>query len=160
MSLSFQFDQDAETVCNQMSDPDFRIQQCLALGELSATCDLDGTDSEWSLSMRREVERDELPSFVAKIFGSKQTMELVQVWRALDDGSYEGEDRIRIVGQPVEVNSTFTLKPSGDGCVMEASHTAKVKVPLVGGKIEKFVLGQIRDGWLKEMEYTRDTLNG
>ncbi|WP_372749354.1 DUF2505 family protein, partial [Litorivivens sp.] len=63
-----------------------------------------------------------------------------------------------VEGQPVTIGGKFTLKPSKKGCVYSVSHTCKAKIPLVGGKVEKFVLGQTGDGAVAELEFAERSL--
>lgn len=157
MALSFSFKKDASEVCTMMNDPEFRIQQALDLGEESATCDVSGDDDAWTLTMERVVIRDGLPSFLAKMFDPRQTMHVTEEWRATDEG-WEGDQTILIQGQPVTIKAAFGLKDEGKGSVYTIDHKVKVKIPVIGGKVEKFIKGQIEDGLSAEMQYTADSL--
>ncbi|OYU93191.1 MAG: hypothetical protein CFE45_21195, partial [Burkholderiales bacterium PBB5] len=48
------------------------------------------------------------------------------------------------------------LLPDGKGCLYRIRHQAKVKVPLIGGVVEKFVLGQTEQGCADELDYLAD----
>lgn len=157
MGLRFTFDKDAATVCGLMSDPEFRIQQCLDLGEESATCDLSGDDDAWALDMKRVVVRDGLPSFLTKVFDPRQTMHFVENWHATDDG-WAGQQMIKIEGAPVTVTADFQLVDEGAGSVFTIAHKVKVKIPVIGSRVEKFVKSQIEEGLSAEMQYTADAL--
>lgn len=158
MSESFEFSVDAATVCDILNDPDFRVEQALALGEKSATCELDGDDDNWILKMERVVVRDNLPAAVAKTFGSEQHMTLTETWRATKDG-WEGEHEINIKGAPVKVSAKFTLKNVPHGSVYDVSHKAKVSIPLIGGVVEKYIVKQIQEGLAADMRFTSDRLD-
>ncbi len=157
MALKFSFSKDAATVCTLMNDPEFRIQQALDLGEESATCEVSGDDDAWSLEMERVVVREGLPSFLAKVFDPRQTMHFTENWRATDAG-WEGDQLVKIDGAPVNITATFSLIDEGAGSVYTIDHKVKVKIPVIGSRVEKFVKGQIEEGLSAEMQYTADAL--
>ena len=106
--------------------------------------------------MNRTVERD-LPSFLSKLFSSEQTFELVETWRDAGDGR-EASYEMRFEGQPVTVFADITLTDSDEGCIYAINHTCKAKIPLIGGRVEKFVLNQIIEGCDDELEYLAEAL--
>jgi Protein of unknown function (DUF2505) len=57
------------------------------------------------------------------------------------------------VGQPVKMNAEFELVPSGKGCIYRIAHKCKASIPLIGGTIEKFALGQVEEGCANEFAY-------
>lgn len=156
MSLNFKFDHDVETVANLLADPDFLVERSLAMGELDASAEVDGTDEEYTVSMTRRVKQD-LPAVLAKMFNTEQEMQMTETWRWDQDG-YTGDYKVTVEGQPVVVSAQFSLKPDGDGSVYSISHSAKAKIPLVGGKVEKFILGQTTDGAMAELNFAKAQL--
>lgn len=156
MSLSFEFDQDVDTVYNLLTDPDFLVERSTALGESNAECEVEEYDDETVVKMTREVTRD-LPSVLAKMFNPSQTMNMVETWRR-DGDDWEGEYTIDIVGQPVTMTAKFSLKAKGSGSVYQIKHGCKAKIPLVGGKVEKFILSQAVDGSKDELDYAKEHL--
>jgi hypothetical protein len=56
-------------------------------------------------------------------------------------------------GQPVRMSATFELVPAGKGCVYRITHTCKSSVPLIGGVVERFALGEIESGCAHEFRY-------
>lgn len=158
MSVSFEFSADAATVCDLLNDPDFRVEQALALGEKSASCELDGDDNAWDLTMDRVIVKDDLPKVVAKTFGAEQEMHCVEHWRATKDG-WAGEHEISIKGAPVKITATFVLKNTAHGSSYDVTHKAKVNIPLIGGTVEKYILKQIKDGVAADMRLASDRLD-
>ena len=66
--------------------------------------------------------------------------------------------QITIKGQPVVISAEMALQPQGGGCEYRVSHRCKAKIPLVGGKVEKFVLSQTDDGAVAELDYLKKAL--
>lgn len=153
MAVKCKISRDINEVWAVLCDPDFRVERSVALGELSAECDVEEDGSTAKIHMVREVVR-ELPSVLAKIFNPKQTLEFVENWRACDNG-WEGEISIEVKGQPVDLSATMSLLATGEGCEYTVSHRCKAKIPLVGGKVEKFILSQTDSGALDELNYLK-----
>lgn len=156
MSVTMQFDRDLDTVWAQLQDPDFRVERSLALGELSADCEIEDFGDSLTVAMEREVTRD-LPSVLAKVFNPKQTLNFTEEWQADGEG-WRGTMQITIKGQPVVISAEMSLQPIAEGCEYQVRHHCKAKIPLVGGKVEKFVLSQTDDGAVAELEYLKKSL--
>ncbi len=157
MTIRFSFDHNIDTVLEKLVDPDFRVERSLALGEFSADCEIEGDDENMSITMNRELER-ELPSVLAKVFNSRQTMDFEESWEKQGD-EWFGRVKIQAQGQPVVITADYHLAPKGEGCEYTATHFCKAKVPLIGGKIEKFVLSMTDGDAERELQYLAESLN-
>ena len=101
MAVTCKFSKSVDEVWAVLCDPDFRVDRSIALGELSAECDIEEDGDTVKIHMVREVVR-ELPSVLAKIFNPKQTLEFVETWRSVKNG-WEGSMEIEIKNQPVQL---------------------------------------------------------
>ena len=156
MTLTYTFTQSADEVFDCMTDPDFLVERCIALGETSAECEVEDEGSKTTVSMTRVVTRD-LPKVLAKVFEPKQTLVVEENWQTIGDNRI-GKSVFKVEGQPVEVHAKFKLAPEGKGCVYSVEHTAKVKIPLIGGTVEKYIVTQIQDGIGKEIDFLKKRL--
>ena len=157
MAVSYDFKHDVDTVYEVLTDPQFLVDRSLAIGELSAECDVEETDSGAVISLTREVERD-LPKILAKIFDPVQILQMTETWRENGD-SWEGEWTIEVQGQPVTITGDFKLVPTAGGSRYTVGHKAKAKVPLVGKQVEKYILGQTTEGANDELAYAGEYLD-
>jgi hypothetical protein len=157
MTVSFEFDHDVETVYETLTEPQFLVDRCLALGELSAECDVEEDDDCTTVNLTREITRD-LPRIIAKVFDPVQVMDMQELWRAQDD-SWRGDWTMDVRGQPVTISASFELVPTKSGCRYSVTHRVKAKIPLVGKQIEKYILSQTSDGATDELTYLRDHLS-
>lgn len=155
--MQAKFSAPLETVYAALTDPKFLEERSLALGELSAKCKVRKLAHGHVVTMTREVER-ELPSFLAKLFAPVQTIVIEERWADAGDDGKTATYTLGISGQPVEVSADIALRPSGKGCVYEIDHRCKVRIPLIGGQIEKYVLGQTRSGCEDELDYLAQEL--
>ncbi len=156
MGLSYTFNHSTEEVFELFTDPDFLADRALALGELSAEVEIEDAGNQVTITMRREVVRD-LPKFLAKLFDPKQVLHVTETWQKVGD-QYTGKSEFTVEGQPVNVKTSTTLKPTENGCEYTISYNAKAKIPLIGGKVEKFIVTNCEDGTQKELEYTDSKL--
>lgn len=127
--------------------------RCLALGELSASCKT-RTSPGVVVTMKRRVRR-ELNPLISKVLNPESELELEEHWLA-DGKGYKGQLTLQIVGKPITVKADFELVPDGKGCLYRIQHHAKVNVPLIGGVVEKFILGQTEQGCADELDYLAD----
>ncbi len=84
----------------------------------------------------------DLPEIAKKAL--KPTAVCIQTdrWRALPDGSREGDIRVETKGQPAEITGRTRLRPGADGTTeFEVTLELKVKVPIIGGKIANMMRG-------------------
>lgn len=156
MSLNYSFSCDCETFFNLMTDPDVLVERSLACGELSADIEVKQRGKKTLVSMNRQIKR-ELPAMLAKLFDSTQTMIFEEEWQAAGNG-HRGKYTMNVVGQPVQLEAKFTLSPKDSGCEYQIDHSCKVKIPLIGGKVEKFVLSSLAEGVDAEMEFMQGKL--
>ena len=156
MTVKVKFDHNIETVFNALTDPEFLVERNLSIGEISAEYDKEENAEETSLQAVREVRRA-LPGMLAKLFDPVNIMDMTEKWYADGEG-WTGDWLLEIRGQPVTVTGHFDLVPSGAGCQYSVSHKASAKIPFVSGQIEKYILGQTRDGAYDELEYLRKHL--
>jgi hypothetical protein len=153
MTVTCKFTKSVDEVWAVLCDPDFRVERSAALGELTAECDVEEDGKTVKVHMVREVIR-ELPSVLAKIFNAKQVLEFVESWQPVKDG-WQGTLAIDVKGQPVQISASISLLATADGCEYGVSHRCKAKIPLIGGKVEKFILSQTDSGAVEELDYLK-----
>lgn len=156
MTASYAFKASADRVFDLLTDPDFLVQRCVALGEKNIQCDVESEGRKTRVVLARTIKRD-LPAVLAKLFGAENRMVMTEHWEAIGS-SWMGHYSVEVEGQPVTLSARFKLKPVDDGCEYSIDYSCKAKIPLVGGKVEAFILGQTEEGMFKEMDYLRDRL--
>lgn len=147
-----------DRVCALLIDPKWLEARCLALGELSASCKTKKSPTV-VVTMRRRVRR-ELNALISKVLNPQSDIEVEERWssQVKDFKGQRGQMTLQIVGKPITVTGEFELVPDGKGCIYRIQHQARVKVPLIGAMVEKFVLGQTEEGCADELDYLVDFL--
>ena len=157
MPTHYEFDHDARSVFALLTDPEFLVDRCLEMGELEASCEVEERGKSTIISLTRKVEQD-LPKFLAKMIHPVQTMQLTETWQSDGEGGFNGDYTFVMQGQPVTISATFELYPTDGGCCYVIDHSVEAKVPLVGGRIEKYIHAKAQEGCITEMEYAQQRL--
>jgi len=103
------------------------------------------SDGGFRIVTNRTVRAD-IPGFAKKFFKPENAMTQTEEWGPPSDGARDGTWRIEPHGVPVSVSTSGTtrLVPAGGGAVQHITAKIKVGVPLVGGKLERFVYDQAK----------------
>lgn len=88
---------------------------------------------------------DGVPGFLERFLPKDGKAGQTDDWGpAQPDGSRRGQWTADIPGAPAQVSGTMSLTPAGDGsCTYTIDGTVKVKVPVIGGKAEKFIADMV-----------------
>ena len=157
MSVSYEFEHDVQTVYETLTEPQFLVDRCTAMGELSAECEAEeADDGTTTVTLCREIKRD-LPRILSKVFDPVQVMDMTEEWCPDGDG-WRGKWTMEVRGQPVVISASFELVPTVKGCQYTVTHSAKAKVPLIGRQLEKYILGQTSEGATDELSYLGEYL--
>jgi hypothetical protein len=136
------YDHSVERVFSILTSADFLKRRSEAAGEKNVVVTTDGDGPRLHIKVAREIERN-LPSFAKKIFNPRSHITDVQTWDT------SGESKIstwtvQIEGQKrVEISGRLTLAPGpSGGCDYTEQVKVTVHLPLIGGPIEKYVIGE------------------
>lgn len=157
MAVHYEFENELESVLELLTDPDFLVDRCLELGELEASCEVEEQGEATVIKLTRKLQRD-LPGFLAKMMEPVQTIHITEHWQADEEGGWSGEYTFEVEGQPVAVGARFELYPTDAGCCYSIEHSASAKIPLLGRRIEKFILVQAEAGCTAELDYLQQQL--
>lgn len=157
MSVCRRFAADVETVATLMTEPDFIVDRCLAIGELSAECEAESTDKLITLHTRR-VARHDLPGFLTRLVGETQTLTVEEVWEDESD-EWRGHYTVRTAAAPIQIRGEFTLRPDGEGAIYTVRHSFRIPIPLIAGRIEKVLRKQITATVESELDYAERCLS-
>jgi uncharacterized protein YndB with AHSA1/START domain len=157
MTMEQKYNAPMDKVFALLTDPKWLEARSLALGELGASVKAKKSGGSVLLTMKRRVRRD-LPGIVARVLSPESDLIFGETWSAEENGRRAGTLTMEAVGQPVKMTAEFELCPAGKGCVYRIEHRCKCGVPLIGGVVEKFALGQVESGCADEFGYLVDYL--
>lgn len=102
---------------------------------------------------------DGVPGFLQKFLPADGRVVQTDTWGPSVDGVRSGTWVADTPGSPAKVHGTMRLEPSGSGCTYVVDGTAKVSIPLIGGKAEGFVVSVTEKLTAKEIEVLRDLVS-
>ena len=142
------YDASPDAVFAMLSDPTFRQQVAEAQGVVSVDVRLTPRDDGFSLVSDQVQNTQGLPAIAKKITGDTTQAVVTEEWASRTQGSIS----ITAPGKPTSATGTISLAPDGDGTVETVELDVKVKVPLIGGKLESLMADTIGSGY--EVEHT------
>lgn len=157
MAIVHHFTQDTDDVFAAMTSADILEQRCKELGEKNIQCSIEEQGRKTVVNLSRTVKRD-LPKVLAAMFSAENTIKMKEQWEAIGS-TYMGSYSAEVVGQPVALSAKFKLKPSADGgCDYSIDYQCKASIPLVGKKVEEFIISQTAGGLEQEISWLKKKL--
>jgi uncharacterized protein YndB with AHSA1/START domain len=152
------YDAPPEKVYAMLASAAFRRQVCTAMEVISADVQVDPqpAGAGFTLVSDQLQNTKDLPGFARTFAGESTHVIQREVWTSTATGSLV----IESPGKPVSTAGTIRLEPTGTGTTEVVELEIKVKVPLIGGRLEKLMAEKIAEGmdveqtvgatWLKE----------
>jgi uncharacterized protein YndB with AHSA1/START domain len=150
------YDATPAEVFAMLADPAFREAACAAQDVISAAVRLDRKGDGFTLVIDQLQRTDDLPGFARTFAGDSTQAIQRETWTGTSGGDLE----IEAPGKPTRVVGTIRLEADGTGTTEVVELEIKVKVPLIGGKLEKLMAEKVKHGmdlehqvgrtWLKE----------
>ena len=150
------YDASPDEVYAMLSDPAFREQVAAAQDVVSAEVAVVENAEGFSLSIDQVQRTDGLPSFARKFAGDTTRAIVLEEWPDRSGGSL----RIDAPGKPSSIQGTVALVADGSGTTEVVELQIKVKVPLLGGRLEGLLEEQVRRGLDVEHAVGRAWLSG
>lgn len=150
------YDADPATVFEMLSDPAFREKVAHAQEVVSVDVKLTSSGSGFSLVNDQVQDTAGLPALAKKFAGDTTQAVITEEWSSSTAGSVS----ITAPGKPTKAQGTITLRPDGTGTTELVELDVKVKVPLIGGKLEQLMVDNIDSGYDIEHQVGRAWLAG
>jgi uncharacterized protein DUF2505 len=136
------YDAPPAEVFAMLGDPVFREAACSGPDVLSAEIDIEHTGTGFSLTIDRVQRTDGLPAFARTFAGDSTRAVQREEWADATSGTF----RIEAPGKPSEVAGVITLQPEGEATRWTIELDLRIKVPLIGGRLEKLLAEQVTAG--------------
>lgn len=150
VTLEFEYPAPEATVVQLLKDPAFREAVCEAQHATSHTVAVDGDVVQ--INYTQPVRG--LPSFATKFVGDSVEIHQREVW-----SGQRANFELTLPGKPGDLTGTRTLVAQGNGSREVLTMTAKVGLPLVGGKLEDLILQIFKKGVEREHRTALATLS-
>lgn len=150
LSHTHRYAASAAQVQQVLTDPAFRDRVCERQGALSHEVRVSGAGTTTEVVVRQTQAMTGAPALATRFTGDTVTLVQQEAWRTPTSADLS----ITLVGGPVELRSgriTLTDRPDG-GCDQSVTGDLRVKVPLVGGKLEAMLADVLRAGMRRQAE--------
>jgi hypothetical protein len=156
--LSADYPASVERVRSAFADEQYWLARLADSGADDATLDVlrVGTDGTIAVSTTQVLRADRLPGVVTQLHRGDLRIERHETWQPVAAGRAPATLQADIPGAPVKVNGDAVLRRSDAdaGSRMEVRVSVEVRIPLVGGKVETFIGGQLVDLLIAEQRFT------
>ena len=120
-----------------------------------------GPDGSVVVRTTQDMRQDMLPGGIARMLPGDTKIMRTESWRPADgDGEVHGEFTISAHGVPSSGAGTMILEPIQAGSSLRVRGTLEVRIPLVGGRIERFVADLIAKEVPQMQRFTADWIAG
>jgi uncharacterized protein YndB with AHSA1/START domain len=136
------YDAPPAEVFEMLADPAFREASVAAQDVVTGAVDLEREGNGFRLTIDQEQRTDDLPSFARAFTGDTTRAVQREHW----EDSTGGTLHIDAPGKPSEVRGTITLRPEGSQTREIVELDVKVKVPVLGGRLEKLLAERVASG--------------
>ena len=143
-----------------LTDPAFLVARAERSGALTHEESVTDDAGTTVVTTSRTVGTDRLPQAASRFLGTTAVVDQVERWApAGSDGSRRGQLTLTVRSAPVELTATAVLAPVAAGSSHELTGSLNVRVPLLGGTVEKAALPGLLDLVRSEIELAREWLS-
>lgn len=155
-----EYEHPVETVYAAFTDPEFYIAKFEGIGhrdvEVLTSSDADGV---FAVETSREVPLD-VPGALKALLGGWTTVIQNEEWIEGEDDQFLNELDISSASVPAKMTGTMVLYAAEDGgCVNEVTITIDCSIPLLGGKVERFVADTTDEQLEAEYDFIQEYLD-
>lgn len=154
-----EYDHSVDEVYEAFTDPDFYVAKFEAIGARNVTVvDSSKDDDTFSIVTEREVPAN-APAALKSFIGEWSELRQEEEWQGDDGEEFYNELTISSPSVPVSITGVMTLSGDEGSCVNDIEMTVKCSIPLVGGKLEKFVAGDVASNLDAEFDFIAEYLD-
>jgi hypothetical protein len=140
------YDAPLADVYAMLSSPEFRQASAAAMGVISADVTITRKAEGMSVRIDQVQPTEGVPGFARKFAGETTRAIQTEEWESPAGGTIT----IETPGKPTSITGTLTLSESGGRTTETLEAEVKVKVPLIGGKLESLMADLVAAGMDKE----------
>ena len=128
------------------ADPDFRQAAAAATGVISAEVSITPKGEGMTVRIDQVQPTEGVPGFAKKFAGETTRAVQTEEWGSSSGGTIT----IETPGKPTSITGNLTLTEDGGRTTETLDAVVKVKVPLIGGKLESLMAELVAEGRDKE----------
>ena len=154
IDVANEYPADPATVFAMFGDADFLKDRSEALGHTDVeVAECGPVEDEFRIRIERRVLIN-VPKFARKVLSPRTSIEQADSWDLDTDsaGTRSGRWEVRVKGAPIRMQGEITLAPSHTGTVHHITGTMNIAIPVIGGRLKKFLLRDTFDSIQGEYE--------
>ena len=140
------YDAPLADVYAMLADPEFRQAAAAATGVISAEVSITPKGEGMTVLIDQVQPTEGVPGFAKKFAGETTRAVQTEEWGSPSGGSIT----IETPGKPTSIKGTMTLSEADGRTTHTLDADVKVKVPLIGGKLESLMADLVAQGRDKE----------
>jgi hypothetical protein len=154
--MSTDYAESVEAVLRAFSDEQYWLARLADSGVDDSTLDsMDVGDGVIDVVTTQVLRADRMPAIVTQFHRGDLRVRREERWEPIVDGSARATITGSILDSPASLTGTAVLEPLDDGGArLKFRATVEVKIPLVGGKLENFIGGQLVELLIREQRFT------
>lgn len=155
-ALSAQYRGSVEQMYATFADERYWLARLADSGADTATLDsmTAGDDGGVEVTTTQAICRSRLPALAAQFHPGNLEVVRTERWHPVRDRKAHAEVTGKILRAPARLHGDAVLQPSATGCTLNVAATVQVDIPLVGGKVESFIGGQLTELMRAEQRFT------
>lgn len=160
--MSADYDGTVEQVHRAFADKQYWLARLADSGADDATLDGLHVDTHGSIAVTttQVLHSDRLPGLVTQFHRGNLRIRRRETWSPVRANIATAQVSGEIEGAPVALSGDGALSPAsaGTGSLLVFHGSVEVRIPLVGGKVESFISGQLADLLIAEQRFTSQWL--
>lgn len=149
-------------VVSAFGEKAYWLARLAAYGGDSMTLDSLVVDADGGIVVRttQDLRQDMLPGAIGRMLPGDTSITRTESWRPATDGQVHGHFTIAARGVPSSGDGTMVLEPVPAGSRLRVRGTLEVRIPVVGGRIERFVADLIAREVPQMQQFTASWIAG
>ncbi len=133
----------------------------LAAGDVLTTLDslVVHTDGTVAVHVTQHLGRQLLPAMVARLVPGDLKMACAETWARDEAGRVRGQVGVSVSGGLGSCSATTCLAPTAGGSRLSYDGRVEVKIPLVGGNVEKTIGADLADNLPSVLRFTTEWIS-
>ena len=153
--MAAEYEGSVEQVHRAFGDRTYWLERLADSGADTATLDsMSVNDGGIDVVTTQVLRRDRLPGVVTQFHPGDLAIVREEAWTPVAEGTATATVTGAILGAPVSLTGTAVLEPRNGGSRLTFTATVEVRIPLVGGKVENFIGGQLVELLIAEQRFT------
>lgn len=150
-----------EQVHRAFGDEDYWFARFEAF-DVTCTLDLLRVDDDGTVTVTatQDLRHGGLPRPVAAVYPGDLKIVNTEIWQPANPGRVRGKIRVQVDGAPGSGEGLALLEPNGNGSQLSLTGTVEFKVPLVGGRVEKYLANHFAEHIPEIQRFTTEWITG